>query len=341
MSDDLTTQVAASLRELQSNQVRILTGTVVGTSPNAQTIPVRLDNDGSDIGTPPVIIPSICGLLDVNTRVSIATVPPAGMIIIGEIGATYNVQDLWDYFISMTGNVVWMDRRFYTTPGVTVWNKPTSALFMGVQVCLQAGGGASGGTAACPATDTSCSGPGQGGGYAEWLILAQNLTATVNVTVGAGGTVGAAGNVGGNDGGTSSFGAYAAVLGGEGGAGGGTAAAGQTFQNGGNNDQFGTLTTAGGAVLLDFQQGDDGALGFRFANTMIYPGAGGGCRMGGITRAANITAGQIPPVSGWPFGGGASGRGVNGPIVGGGGTAASTGAPGAQGCAIVKEFYRT
>lgn len=337
-------QIAATLKAMQDRQMRVLTGTVISTSTNAQTVPVRLDNvPGGNGEEPQVIIPSVIGRLPVDTRVSIITVPPAGMMIVGIIGAPFNLIGLWDYFVMMTENTVWMDRQFYTSNDT--WNKPTSPLFMGVMVRLQAGGGASGGIVATPATDTACSGPGEGGGYMSALILAANLAATEAVVVGAGGTVGAAGNNPGNAGGSSSFGSSVAttctIAGGAGGAGGGSAAAGQTFQAGGASNQWSSLVLGSSAVLFDFQQGDNGQNGFRFANTMIYPGFGGGSRMGGITKISGISAGQIAPNGGSLFGGGASGRGINGVIVGGGGVAATTGAAGGQGCVIVEEYYRT
>lgn len=337
MSDSIE-QVAAALRGLQSNQIRVLTGTVIGAATDANVTPVRLDNDGTDVSSKPVTIPSICGLLTVGTRVSILTVPPAGMIIVGEIGATYNTQLLWDYFITMTTNPVWMDRRIYTTNDT--WNKPTSPLFLGVQVMIQSGGGGSGATTTTSGGSGSCSSSagGQGGGYIEILVLATALSNTVSVTVGAGGTAGATVAGTGGTGGTSSFGAYGSIPGGVGGTGAGETTGGQSTSNGGSGSQAASL--AGGAVLIDYQQGDDGGTGTRFrggAETgFIMPGFGGGSRMSGMTRVQGRSSGQIAPSAGWPFGGGASGRGADGVSI-----SAGNGSAGAQGIVIVKEVYRT
>lgn len=350
LGQDALRQISESLKTLDQQQVRILTGTVVGPSTVAATIPVRLDNDGSaSLTTGVVTIPSVIGLLETGARVSILTVPPAGMIIVGIINADFNIQSLWDYQVLVTNNGTWIIRRFYTSS--TVWNKPTSPLFLGVNVRIQSGGGGSGGTAAASG-ETSCSAGGQGGGYVEGYTLASLLDpAPATIIVGAGGPGGAAGNNAGSAGLNSWFisGGGTTELtigGGAGGAGGGAAATGQTTQAGGSGAQ---AVTATNFDVRDVRQGDDGGQGFRIGvgdTGVIWPGFGGGSRMGAQTRIGTlVTSGaidnkQIAPIAGWPFGGGASGRGVN-DYVGGSSVAASAGAAGADGCVIVEEIYRT
>lgn len=345
-------QVAKALQVLGQDQIKVLTGTVTSTTANAQQTPVQLDGDSALNEQPSLLlIPSLCGIIPGGTRVTIFTVPPAGMVIVGIVGAPYNLIDLWNYYVNtvvpIVNNPVWVIRRLYVANDT--WNKPTSSLFLGVNVKIQSGGGGSGGTAAAAVSETSGSAGGQGGGYVEGYTLASFLSATGTVVIGAGGTAAAAGNNAGGTGGTTSFTSGASVLsitGGVGGSGGGSAGAGQTTQAGGTGAQ---TVTATNFDVVDVRQGDDGGQGFRIGSGdtgVIWPGYGGGSRMGAQTRigtlvtAGSITNKQIPPIAGWAYGGGASGRGVNA-YAGGGGVAASGGAAGGQGLMVIEEWYRT
>jgi hypothetical protein len=352
-------QVAKALKSLESKQVRILTGVVQGNSENPQITQVLLDNDsGGSAEGAPVTIPSICGILPSGARVSVLTVPPAGMIIVGVIGTTTVLGALGSGFsatlpafslLLRSRNLLWIVRRFYTASNT--WTKPDSPLFMGVMVRAQSGGGGSGGTEVCTSQSVA-SGGGQGGGYIEGYTVDGLLEATAAITVGAGGTAAAAGNNNGGIGGASSFdsGAGTTLLtipGGAGGIGGAAAAAGQTTSLGGASNQ-GASATAANFDVVDLCNGDDGGTGWRtvFGDAgLIVPGYGGGSRMGSMTQVAGLTTNgavdnkQIAPTVGWLFGGGASGRGVN-DYAGGAGVAAGGGAAGAQGCVVVDEIYR-
>lgn len=344
-------QVAATLKELAGRQVRILTGTVTGYSSDPATTPVRLDNDsGGTAEAVPVVIPSICGTLPIDARVSILTVPPAGMMIVGQLGIEFDLT-------SRAAQKYWVIRKFYVADDI--WVKPTNSLFLGVRVRLQAGGGGSGGTAACAAGQSSSSGGGQGGGFVEAYTLASLLAATAAIQVGIAGTAGAAGSNPGGAGGASFFDSglgstLLSVPGGGGGAGGGAGGlpatpttVGQTTQAGGTSSQLAGLVVSN-FFTTDFRAGDDGGTGWRTQAGdigLVVPGLGGGSRMGaqtkldGITTFGSVTSKQIAPIVGWPFGGGASGRGVNA-YAGGGGVVAGPGAAGAAGAVVVEEIYR-
>lgn len=341
MTDDR--QIAAAIRAVQSGQVEFLTGTVVGTSIDPALTQVRLDSDQSgSLVSNPITIPSIIGIVPRTARVSVAVVPPSGMLVIGTItstnqfGETVAAQSL----ALRQHNSFWINPLVYLANDT--WNNPIDSdpTFLGVTVQIQSGGGGSGGTtqtATGSGGSTTGSAGGQGGGYLEIFVRAASLTATVAVTVGAGGTAGTAPAGTGGTGGVSSFGAYGSIPGGNGGAGGGQQVGAQTTQRGGNGSQ--SATVAGGALTIDYQQGDDGGTGFRYQGGatvgLIMPGYGGGSRMAGITALPNRSGGQIAPTSGYGFGGGASGRGADGDTIGAGG-----GAAGAQGLVIVREVYR-
>jgi hypothetical protein len=407
-------QISAALKAMESKQVRILTGTVQGYSNNPATVPVLLDNDsgGSSEGIV-VSIPSVCGTLPGGARVSILTVPPAGMIVIGTAGIEGGLTP--PYSVAARSRIpTWSFPRSYVADDI--WTVPSNPLFLGAEIVLQAGGGGSGGTASGTAQSSS-SGGGQGGAYYEGLVLAASLPKPgtgVFLYVGAGGAGAAAGNNPGGDGGASSFiaegllaaaatagdtsvevdyafntnntltlspglpaeeivtvtlstltatgpdvytlslaaplanshllaalvyGARCEVDGGEGGQGGGVSAtAPNTTQNGGDAVQG--FSNDGGVVFMDFARGDDGGTGSRSGgggSGVILPGFGGGSRMSGITRFGGRSAGQIAPAAGYPFGGGASGRGVD--LAGAFGD--GTGSAGASGLVAIREIYRT
>lgn len=86
-----------------------------------------------------------------------------------------------------------------------------------IEVELVGGGGGSGYAAATGASTYSWGMGGAGGGYVKALILASSLGASETVTIGAGGIAGNASVKDGGTGGTTSFGAICAALGGPGG----------------------------------------------------------------------------------------------------------------------------
>lgn len=329
---------AAQLKSLKESGLRVLTGTIASGSSDATNMYVRLDNNADPAQiSQPVFIPSICGPMLVGTRVAVLVTPPSGMLVIGFLDGMTSIPN-------RDANEFSIVRNSYTGVGANVWTKPIDQRFYAVIVRVQGGGGGSGGTAANGGgAASSCSGGGQGGNYAEVYIRAQDLTDTCTANVGAGGAAAAAGNNNGGTGGASSFVDnlavnYVSAPGGVGGAGGGVSGGGQTTQDGGSGAQTPTVDTTR-AVLLDLQQGDDGLQGFRYEadpTGIIMPGSGGGSRLSGITRVGTRSAGQIAPTTGYLFGGGASGRGVDLP----GAFGAGGGAAGAQGIVFVYDLYR-
>ena len=105
-------------------------------------------------------------------------------------------------FTDVENKIVTMDTastmQFFTVSGT--WNKPAN--LKAVRVRVVGGGGAGGASGTTGAAQGSAGGGGGGGEYAEAVIPAATLGATVAVTVGA------AGAVSGGAGGTSSFGAH-------------------------------------------------------------------------------------------------------------------------------------
>lgn len=96
------------------------------------------------------------------------------------------------------------------------WTRPDG--IRSVWVRLVGGGGGGGYARATDAGESAVGGGGGGGGYAEAIIPADRLTATVAVTVGAGGAGAVEGvSTVGGQGGQSSFGDYVVASGGLGG----------------------------------------------------------------------------------------------------------------------------
>lgn len=209
----------------------------------------------------------------------------------------------------------------FTAVGAATWSKPLGA--KSVWVRCQGGGGAGGGGTTNAAGAASMGGGGGGGCYAEEMLDASTLTASVTVTVGAGGTAGAAGAAG-NTGGTSSFGAFVSAVGGAGGPVRAT-----------TNSSFGIEGGAGGqtgtGTLFQGGSGEGGwgdlALG--------YSGAGGSSHLGGGGRGQRTTTQpqSVAGAAGNSYGGGGSGA-----VVAGTGAAAAGGA-GAQGIVIVTTYF--
>jgi hypothetical protein len=211
------------------------------------------------------------------------------------------------------------------------WTMPTAEDFAGVMVEICGGGGGSGGCAATAGSQTSGSGGGQGGGYARFWVPASDISGNVTVTIGNGGTAGTSAPGNGGDGGTTSFGAFGSVPGGEGGSQGGAAGPSSTTQNGGDNAQ----AFSGTATSPVFISGSDGGTGFRFASSQsAIPGYGGGSALAPQRGVGPISGGQIAPVAGRLYGGGAAG-----PANPDGSEAAQAGAAGGKGVCIVTEVY--
>ncbi|SCL15042.1 hypothetical protein [Micromonospora inyonensis] len=204
--------------------------------------------------------------------------------------------------------------------GGGTWSKPFGA--RSVWVRCQGGGGAGGGATTNAAGAASVGGGGGGGAYAEDMIDASTLPASVTVTVGAGGA-GGAGAAGGT-GGTSSFATYVTAPGGAGGPVRATSASSFAIEGGAG------ATTGTGTVFCG-SAGEGGwgevALG--------YSGAGGASHLGGGGRGSR-TVNQPSSVSGTA--GNRYGGGGGGAVVAGTGAAAAGGA-GGQGVVIVTTYF--
>jgi hypothetical protein len=199
------------------------------------------------------------------------------------------------------------------------YTKPANLKAVWVRVI---GGGGAGGASGTTGVGTGSAGAGGGGGeYAEAIIPAATLAATVAVTCGAAGAVSA------GAGGASSFGAHVIANGGSGGAtcgvASGVVAAGGAGGTGGAGS-FGTIFRRNG------QAGDMG----RVQGGEPIPSRGGNSGLAygaGAQQASSINA--VAGQGGQPFGGG-----------GGGGTcrpsqSAQNGGAGATGGVIVVNLF--
>lgn len=202
----------------------------------------------------------------------------------------------------------------FTSSGT--WNKPSGASRVLVQV--QGSGGAGGGAATTSAGQTSAGAGGEAGAYAESWYDASALTASVTVTIGAGGTGVVAGT--GNNGATSSFGAFVSAAGG---AGAGFAGASGTVA------VFGAARSTQ-AMTGDFQMaGGGGGSGFRLGSTGASGGAGGNSWFGrgGASNGPGGTG-----VNGTGYGGGGGGSALNPSAT------QTAGGNGANGIVVVTTF---
>jgi len=209
--------------------------------------------------------------------------------------------------------------------GPATWTRPAG--LRAVRVRCWGAGGAGGGRVQIAGT-VSIAGGGGGGAYAEGVIPAASLPATVAVTVGEAG-IGVSGADGGAGGGT----AFGTLLVAGGGAGGtllatpvGTGASTGTGAAGGSATSSGIT----GALLLTGQRGDQGY--YHSTSGQGTGGAGGSSPGGGAGgyapapgRTGASNAGTVP-------GGGGSG------IVGNA-QAATAGGSGADGRLVIEELY--
>lgn len=225
------------------------------------------------------------------------------------------------------GGIVKVATQTFSATGSFTYT-PTATMTY-VIVKLVGGGGASGGAAATTAS-LAIGGGGGGGAYAEFILTAAQVGASLAGSVGAGGTVGTAGANPGNNGGNTTLTTASGwtAAGGTGGSGSASSTTGITITGGAG----GTVTTGTGTLIANVA-GQKGATGFTIGATHTHSGSGGNSGLGqggiGIISVAAITST------------GAAGSGYG---AGSGGAAnfvtqsAVTGTAGKDGVAIFYEF---
>lgn len=221
--------------------------------------------------------------------------------------------------------------RVYTSS--TVWTKPSDIDYVEVEVV--GGGGGSGGTGETGTREAAASGGGGGGEYGFARIDGGSLSATETVTVGSGGAAGAADAAGGA-GTASAFGSLVTAAAGAGGAVGddvGNGAvrtdvsAGGAGGTGGTGGDFHVPGEAGqaGVIVTDESSGSN--------HTAVVTQFGRGGRAGGAIGGPGGAAGN-QAVGSQPAGYGGGGGGSTATAS----ESARTGAAGAKGAVIVREY---
>jgi hypothetical protein len=282
---------------------RLRPGTVGGQGASApEGVPVRLDGDSATVYTR-----SMVGALMAGQRVWCVQIPPAGIYVLGIIGVSQSTPTV--QLITATGSYV----------------RPQGLTF--IRGKISGGGGAGGGGAATAAGQASMGGGGGGGCGAEFIMAADEIPSSVTVTIGAGGTAVAGGA--GNSGGTTNFGGLVTANGGSGGQSRTASAVAFGVEPGDGG------ATIGGTFTSTLRGGSAGGPGWGSDNGLGISGSGGASHMGGGGRARRTTAAgaALTGFVGRQYGGGGSGACCSGV------SAATAGGAGAQGVAIIEEFY--
>jgi hypothetical protein len=212
-------------------------------------------------------------------------------------------------------------RQVFTATGT--WTKPVGARMVFVQVV--GGGGAGGGAATAVSGEHSFGSGGGGGAYADRLIDADSVAASVTATVGTGGV--AVSGADGGDGGASSFGTYV----GAGGGGGGKRRVSSSSAFGVASGVGGTSSTGTPDIVC---AGGPGTTGFG-SGILAFSGSGGNSLLGGggAGLSSQSAGGSSTGSVGGNYGGG-----------GGGGLTTSTGTlkpggTGGPGLVIVTTYF--
>jgi hypothetical protein len=174
----------------------------------------------------------------------------------------------------------------FTSSGT--YTKPSGASW--VQVTLWGGGGSGGAS-----FSAGCGAGGGGGMYFQQIFPASSLSSTVTVTIGAGGA-GVIAQGAGNDGGNTTFGAYATAFGGKKGSGGGASSGG----NGGAGTFGGESVLGLAGKLGAFDAGGGGGTSAQVqagGASLIGGGGGGGARWNG-SAAFSSSAGGVSSFGG-------------------------------------------
>jgi hypothetical protein len=238
---------------------------------------------------------------------------PGHRVVLVPVGTTY--------LIIGTVSMAPQDPKVDIFTSTDTWEKSDGARSIRVQV--QAGGGAGGGCVATAAGEVCAGGGGSGGAYAESMLLANSVDASVTVTVGTGG---AGGTGTGGNGTTSSFGSLVSASGGVGGGSTGTAA---------SNAGISGATAASQVMVGDIQiNGQGGGAGMRVPTGVTMGGMGGSSALGGGGRGCSAAGAQVAGVSGMGYGG-AGGGACSGTTADG----AINGGDGAPGIVIVTTYF--
>ena len=250
----------------------------------------------------------------INSFTTIKLTELHDMVVLVNTGSAWHIENN-----SVGGRL--RSRQVYTS-GAT-WTKPVGLKFVVVTVVAGGGGGGAGPQTA--AGEHSGGEGGGAGGASIKRILQSALGGTETVTVGAGGT-GVAG-ADGNAGGTSSFGAHCSATGGSGGQ---ALAAGNTTTGDVTNTNGGTGSS--GDINI---KGGDGMNYFRIGGSLIFSGAGGASMFGGGGgNMIRVSAGQDTGKAAAAIGSGGGGA-AKGPSS----AVAAPGGDGADGIAIVEEYF--
>ena len=238
----------------------------------------------------------------------------AGVSTVDGLSGAVTLKTVGGQALTGSGNVttVLSDVQTFTASGT--WTKPAYATWVLVE---EWGGGGSGGM-----YSSVGAGGGGGGAYGSRLMRASDVTATVTVTVGAGGAATTTNNTDGNDGGTSSFGAYITAAGGKKGL---TAGVGG---DGGAGTKSESVGISPPPLLTGYADGAGG-----WGNTS-YNGPGGNSSIGGAGGGGSGLAGSYPAgtsLRGGNGGAGSATSGAAGSPRGGGGGGARSGTSGAGG----------
>lgn len=264
---------------------------------------IRTDTSSNTLTIDPYSTETVNGASTYIVPVLLSSTYPSVILLVGNGGTD------WKGIISkeVAATVPLNSMQVFTSSGT--WTKPSGRTKIRVQ--LVGGGGSGGGGNGRPAAG------GGAGGYSEEIIDVSAVS-SVSVTVGAGGAQVTSVETDGNNGGSSSFGAYLSATGGGGGLWNSGGAAGTSKGGSGGAGSGGDINITGGSGTSHSSQG-----------TINVGGNGGASYFGGGGRAGSKDFAALP---GQAYGSGGGGGGC------GGTAAARYGEAGKAGIVIVYEY---